>query len=672
MGACYLLLLAPLPERNTDQAGETATSAPSERVIVEGEVNPTQQAALEKLADETGETVDALAQNGQVRFLDAKVKIPDTITGNPQEKATYFLSKNSDLFQIQNMAGQLFFESSSTDEEGISYIRYSQRFKGIPVYGSSIVISISPQGEVLSIAANYLPNLVIDIQPAIRSIEAEKKILSEPGNANAQILGKTTLVIHAPEIWDVVQPKSDARLSWFVLAGSESLGNISTYVVDAKTGELLDRFSLGIEIGGEPDIEVRDAQGLTLEAMVLSGWLRSKLVMDENDWIAGATHDPTAAFIQQNAHKVYSYYWNTYHRDSYDDNGMLIKVYYNINDCWPRWIKEAKYNLISLPVHVNSIFMCQDWAENIDAMAHEFTHGVIAHSSDLVSQGESFALNEAYGDVFGAIIDVKDPWKTTKDLAGTQIRRRLDDPGPEYPIYYKDLVTLKAGEKCPTEHDDPPCPHTNSTIWSHAFYQIAVGGTVNGVNVQGIGVEKLQYIYYATMINLASSATFKEAARDTLDTCLSFSFLGTHNIKATDCEEIRIVFASIGLVEPISPISFPNLPSIPEIPNLSNPVYNLIEDLRKAVDNLLGAWSPIKLWQQFSDFIQDLRQNYWIKLVECINKSDQACMDKYLQDLLAAILEKFLQALNESCASIFLIPIVLLLFHSRRRKRMLL
>jgi bacillolysin len=691
MGACYWLLLAPLPERGGDQPAEAGTStpeAPAERVSIEGEVNPTQRAALEDLAAESGGQADVLAQNGQIRFLDAAVHVPDSVAVSAQEKAAYFFSQNSSLIQIQNPATSLFPTGSSTNEQGITTLRYEQKYKGIPIYGSSIVLTLSPNDEILSFSATYVPNLEMGIQPTIRSIEAEQIVLSALGGGDAKLFGETTLIIYAPEIWNPNQPSMKPMLSWLVLAGSESGGGVSLHIVDARTGELLDRIGLFIELGGTPDIEIRDAQGWTLEQTVIYDWnpidlKKSKLIMDENGFVTGANQDPVAVAVQQNAHKVYSYYMNALHRDSYDGKGMLVKIYLNTQDCWPRWLKDAKgintFTGDNNIIPVNSIFMCPEWAENIDGLAHEFTHGVIAHSSDLIYKGESAALNEAYADIFAAIIDTKDPWQLTKDMAGTQIRRRLDNPqsvDPDHPIHYDDWVTPKPGEACPTEIDEPSdCSHTNSTIWSHAFYRLAIGDGSLQPNSQGIEINKLQHIYYETMINLPSGAGFKETARLTLLKCGEFGSTQLYGITSTDCEEIRWVFAGTGLVAPMTPVPPEGpiipLPPIPEIelPDFLDMVYGLIEDLRQAVDDLLGEWNPLRLWEPIQAELDRIRNNYWVKLLECIRNSDQACINQYWADLINAILEMIVNELNNFCSSIFIVPIVVFAISKQKRLR---
>ena len=44
-------------------------------------------------------------------------------------------------------------------------------------------------------------------------------------------------------------------------------------------------------------------------------------------------------------------------------------------------------------------------SQDADVVAHELTHGVTERSSGLIYQNESGALNEAWSDIFGALVD---------------------------------------------------------------------------------------------------------------------------------------------------------------------------------------------------------------------------------------------------------------------------
>ena len=66
------------------------------------------------------------------------------------------------------------------------------------------------------------------------------------------------------------------------------------------------------------------------------------------------------------------------------------------------------------------------FAGALDIVGHELTHGVIEHSANLLYQDQPGALNEAFADIFGEMIEAKKKeeegegppdWITGRDLA---------------------------------------------------------------------------------------------------------------------------------------------------------------------------------------------------------------------------------------------------------------
>ena len=71
----------------------------------------------------------------------------------------------------------------------------------------------------------------------------------------------------------------------------------------------------------------------------------------------------------------------------------------------------------------------------LDVVGHELTHGVTEYSSNLIYQGESGALNEAFSDIMGASVEfffqpTRADWLMAEDLAIVEagLARSLEDP----------------------------------------------------------------------------------------------------------------------------------------------------------------------------------------------------------------------------------------------------
>ncbi len=140
---------------------------------------------------------------------------------------------------------------------------------------------------------------------------------------------------------------------------------------------------------------------------------------------------------------------------------------------------------------------------SIDVVAHEFTHGLIDHTADLIYQGESGALNESFADVFAAMVERRvrgesdKTWLIGEDVitpgvAGDAIRSMANPKAfGGAPDHYSERYT---------GYGDRGGVHINSSIPNHAFYLLAKGGKHRlGTEVKGIGADKAAAIWYKAL-----------------------------------------------------------------------------------------------------------------------------------------------------------------------------
>ncbi|MCP3145117.1 M4 family metallopeptidase [Pyxidicoccus xibeiensis] len=154
----------------------------------------------------------------------------------------------------------------------------------------------------------------------------------------------------------------------------------------------------------------------------------------------------------------------------------------------------------------------------LDVIAHEFTHGVIDHTSGLIYSGESGGLNEGIADIFGAVCEwhgrgkvvdantwlfAEDVW--TPDIPGDALRY-MHDPK-------LDGVSLDSYADYVSGTD----VHYSSGIANLAFYLLSQGGlhprTPNQLPVTGIGIEKAARIFYKANVDLLLPSSNFEAAK---------------------------------------------------------------------------------------------------------------------------------------------------------------
>ena len=125
--------------------------------------------------------------------------------------------------------------------------------------------------------------------------------------------------------------------------------------------------------------------------------LPGDLVRDEGD---PATGDVDVDRVYDGLGNTWDLYQNLFGRNSFDDDGgtMTASVHYRTNYANAFWNGEQ----FAFGDGDGAIFTSMTAA--VDVMAHEFTHGVISHASDLEYEGQSGALNEHLADVFGSLV----------------------------------------------------------------------------------------------------------------------------------------------------------------------------------------------------------------------------------------------------------------------------
>ncbi len=226
------------------------------------------------------------------------------------------------------------------------------------------------------------------------------------------------------------------------------------------------------------------------------------------DNIFNATRDGAAVDAHYYAGATYDYYKKTFNRNSYNDAGAPLKstVHYGKN------YNNAFWNGSQMVYGDGDGYTFIPFSGGIDVIGHELTHAVTEYSSNLIYQNESGALNEAFSDIFGTLIEYYDnrnpDWEVGEDIytpgtAGDALRSMSDPTKYGDPDHYSKRYTGTS---------DNGGVHTNSGIINKAAYLLANGGTHYGVTVNGIGKDKVGAIYYrANSVYLTESTTFSQA-----------------------------------------------------------------------------------------------------------------------------------------------------------------
>ena len=170
----------------------------------------------------------------------------------------------------------------------------------------------------------------------------------------------------------------------------------------------------------------------------------------------------------------------------------------------------------------------------LEVIAHEWTHGMIDYTSNLVYRDESGAINESLADMFGKMLERRDDPDNFKWLLGHSFLltpeadpfRIMNDPASAgHPPYYKGDLWVDGGGV-----------HTNSAVGNLWFSMIVDGkqGT-NEVgydfNVVGIGMDKAgQIVFNTNRAYLMENSTYNDFYQYSVETAEQLYGAGSQEV----------------------------------------------------------------------------------------------------------------------------------------------
>ncbi len=236
---------------------------------------------------------------------------------------------------------------------------------------------------------------------------------------------------------------------------------------------------------------------------------------------------------------VRDYFRDTFQLNSMDDRGMPVisNVHYGVK------YNNAYWDGDEMTYGDGDGEQFSNFAEAMDVVAHELTHGVTQFLANLEYQGQSGALNEHFSDVFATIIKQKHlnqspseaDWLigdtvVSKNFPGKAIRS-LKDPGTanDYDVQPAHMDHYYTGSS------DNQGVHINSGIPNRAFYLTAMA----------IGMEDVAKIWFESLRTLWRTASFPDMVEVALGVSERLSAGGSIQKNARDAVESS--FNAVGL-----------------------------------------------------------------------------------------------------------------------------
>ena len=454
---------------------------------------------------------------------------------------------NVDEFQVQKV---------EIDELKMAHTKFRQTVDGVPVWEGEAVVHLNQDGSLSTVTDNMKELIAVNTKPNFSENEA-LKIALDDYRGRAKLSEKPTV-----DLW-IFRGEDRDHLAYRVIApridGSNET-SVPVDFIDAQTGE---------KIFGYNNLQTGSGSSLYSGTVTISttvsgstyymedttrrmGTFNMNSTGNESTGTGGTqsrytdTDDVWNTTIQRagvDAHygaaKTYDYYKNIHGRSGIDGNNgpgtttsavggiplVVSRVHFGSSG---RYNNAFWYNnQMSYGDGDGTTFTP---LTTIDICGHEMTHGVTERTANLTYASESGALNEAWSDIMGAMVESysdgavsTDTWKIGEDAytpgtAGDALRLMNNPNAVGDPDHYS--VRLYQGSCTPSSTNDNCGVHTNSSIANHAFYLIAAGGTnrVSGISVTGIGTSAAERIFYrALTVYMTSSTNFAGARTATLN-----------------------------------------------------------------------------------------------------------------------------------------------------------
>lgn len=286
------------------------------------------------------------------------------------------------------------------------------------------------------------------------------------------------------------------------LSGSERL--INTYEVDDEyflIDASREMFQLGQSVLPDDPTGAIWTIDLNNTSPVNDNSLYTHVISLDNLW----NDSPEGVSAHFNAGLAYEYFKDNFNRESITGTGQSIISFINVTDEFDNSMGNAFWNGIGI-YYGNGDDAFESLGRGLDVAGHEMSHGVIESTANLEYRDESGAMNEAFADIFGAMIDRED-WLIGEDVVKLEAfpsgaLRDMSDPynGAQTGDFGSGWQPRHYDERYTGEEDNGGV-HINSGIINYAYYLFA----------EDVGRVVAEQVYYRALTTyLTRSSGFQE------------------------------------------------------------------------------------------------------------------------------------------------------------------
>ena len=474
--------------------------------------------------------------------------------------ARTFLNANCNLLRLDDPHAELALVRRHTDELGRTHLRFRQQYQGLPVWPADVIVHLNPDGHVDVMNGVFVPTpKKLGTVPVLDEAAAAEYARTGLTNGDKAEVTAAELVIYAPG-------ETPPRLAW-KLELYISLTSRWLVVIDALNGDELTAYSQimhqhvvgsGVDLFGRTRrLNVWQQDGFfwmaTSESFIRDALRLPFLPTFTTRYPIISSSSPTSGWLPDavsasyNLSQAYDYYLERHNQNSFDGQGTSIQAIVRIGG---EGRNNAFYN--------GSVVGFGDgdrYAGALDVVGHELTHAVIHHSANLIYQNQPGALNEAFADIFGEMIEARTTgrpdWLVGGELGDRRLVRNMANPAAltfdgsrPYPTKMSEFIYIQ---------EDNGGVHINSSIINRAYYLLAEG--LEGA----IGLRDAERIFYrALTVHLGRNSRFIDARLACIQAAEELFGQGSHQVQKT-----AEAFDAVEITDATPPT--PEPPAIPSV-----------------------------------------------------------------------------------------------------------
>lgn len=389
------------------------------------------------------------------------------------------LNDIKNLMGIENPKKEFKEKSLSVSEEyGTKHYKLQQYYNGIPVYGSELIVHTDLNGNTTCLTGGYI-KISVSTTPKISETDAINSVKKEK-NKN-EIKSDGLYIYHS---------NSNKQYLVYSINVGENFGDdfiaTETIFVSALDGKVVGSFSnirsetykgKGFDLSGiEREFVVEKENNLFYMTDLSKGisiWTynHTKDQSEQITSINNSWNNADAVSLMNNLSYTVSFYKSKV-KNAFDNN-KLSKIYGCIQ-YKKNWNDASSVTVNDGRVTVLRFGDAKPRVNCLDTVAHEFTHSIISATCNLEYLNQSGAVNEAYADILGNLIenDNDEIWLQGEEHTAGGIRNLTNPHQFKQPEKVDDKYMHSYCNK-DHEHGDS-CDyggvHTNSGIVNHAAY----------------------------------------------------------------------------------------------------------------------------------------------------------------------------------------------------------